>query len=136
MRMRELAGMALFAMLMCVLVLLTGCQALRPAAEAGLSVGALAAPQYAAVLNEIKHRIERKPVHPVEGFEFGILYRYQGMIVDAADITWEERFIRKGSAAEGMPPVGPAIASESTEDAVLRNEIRQILRAAGITEEQ
>jgi hypothetical protein len=112
----------------------TGCQVLRPAAEAGLSVGAIAAPQYAAVLNEIKSRIERKPINPVEGFEFGIVYRFQGQIVDPGDITWEERFIRKGSAAEGMPPVGPAIAAEAPEDARLRAEIREILQAAGVTE--
>ena len=135
-KIRELFGMALLALLMCVLVFLSGCQSLRPVAGAGLSAGALAAPQYASVLNEIKHRIDRKPVNPVDGFEFGIVYRFQGAIVDAADITWEERFVRKGSAATGMPPIGPAIATESTEDAVLRNEIRQILQAAGITEEQ
>ena len=115
----------------------SGCQSLRPAAEAGLSVGAMAAPQYAAVLNEIKSRIERKPVNPVDGFEFRIVYRYQGAIADPQDITWEEIFVRKGSAAEGMPPVsahGPRAVDESAQDARLREEIRQILAAAGVTD--
>ena len=139
MKIRELFGMALFALLMCVLVFLSGCQALRPAAEAGLSAGALAAPQYAAVINEIKHRIERKPVNPVDGFEFRIVYRYRGAIADPQDITWEEIFVREGSAAKGMPPVsqyGPRAIDDTDDDARLREEIRQILRAAGITEEE
>jgi hypothetical protein len=112
----------------------SGCQILRPAANAGLTIGEIAAPQYAEVIREIKSRIDRKQVNPVEGFEFKILYRYRGSIVDPSDITWEEIFVREGSAAKGLPPVGPAVSEVSEEDARLSAEIKAILDAAGIGE--
>lgn len=139
MRIKELAGMAFFAMFMCILVFLSGCniQTLRPAADAGLSIGAMAAPQYAGVIEQIKRAISGSNASPVEGFEFKIIYRYQGAIVDAADISWEEVYTRRGSAVQGLPPPAPGEEAEpatSAEDARLRAEIAAILDAAGITE--
>jgi len=89
-------------------------------------------------IEQIKVAISGGGANPVDGFEFEIIYRYRGQIVDAADISWEEVYTRRGSAVDGLPPVqGAAQDSEtSAEDARLRAEIRQILQAAGVTGEQ
>ena len=120
------------------LILATGCtQTLRKGASAGLGVGALAAPEYAGVLRQIQRVIEKEQSSPVDGFDFDIVYRYRGTIVDAKDITWEERFIRIGSADKGLPPIrssAPRAVDDTPEDAKLRAEISAILNAAGIGE--
>ena len=121
-----------------ILILATGCtQTLRNAGRVGIEGGKLAAPQYAGVLTQIQRVLEREAPNPIDGFEFSIIYRFQGAIVDAKDITWEERFIRTGSADKGMPPPSGATArpiDDTPEDARLRAEISAILDAAGIGE--
>ena len=120
-----------------ILVGLTGCETVRKGASAGLGLGALAAPEYAGVLKQIQRVIEKEQPSPVDGFDFDIVYRYRGTIVDAKDITWEERFIRIGSADKGLPPIrssAPRAVDDTPEDARLRAEISAILDAAGIGE--
>ena len=137
------AILALTTVLIVAAIDLTGCSTVKKGVATGkklvgpaLDVAAMTNPQYASVINQIKAALATDERSPIEGFDFTITYRYEGRIVEAKDITWEESWTRIGSADKGMPPASVAKPiTDTPEDEQLKEKIGSILDAAGITEE-
>ena len=122
---------------LCVVLLASGCmQTVRQGASGALGVGKTVKPEYAGAIEQIQRLIAGKPVNPVEGFEFTTIWRYDGQIIDAANLTREDRFWRVQTANEaGVVSVVRPASEISDHDQALRDQIERILNAAGVTDE-
>ena len=79
-------------------------------AKAALTAGAIAAPEYAAILKRIQSQIENygetaKQADPLENFKFTRTYFLDGNpIPDPARLTWVDKWEKTESAGEKTPP--------------------------------
>ena len=82
----------------------------KGAAKAALTAGAIAAPEYAAILKRIQSQIEsygeeKVKASELDGFQFTRTYFYDGAPVpDPARITWVDKWEKTQSAGEKTPP--------------------------------
>lgn len=98
----------------------------KGAAKAALTAGAVAAPEYAAVLKRIQAQIENygdssAKTDPLAGFAFTRVYFYDGQPVpDPARITWVDKWEKTESAGKATPPTSTtnAVAVEDAADAL------------------
>ena len=113
------ASIVYFAALMAVCWFGAGCASLgdgklepvtKGAAKAALTAGAVAAPEYAAILKRIQAQIENygdssAKTDQLSGFSFTRVYFYDGTPVpDPAMITWVDKWEKTESAGEKTPP--------------------------------
>ena len=125
------AAMALISLSMgCVTVPKVGDGKLQPVtkatAKAALTAGAVAAPEYAAVLKRIQAQIENygqdaAKTDQLAGFAFTRTYFYDGLPVpDPARITWVDKWERTESAGKATPPTktNAAVAVDDADDAL------------------
>ena len=132
------AAIAYFAALMAVCWFLSGCATLskvgdgklqpvtKATAKAALTAGAVAAPEYAAVLKRIQAQIENygqdaAKSDPFDGFAFTRTYFYDGQPVpDPSRITWVDKWERTESAGKATPPTktNAAVAVDDADDAL------------------
>lgn len=113
------AALAYFAALMAVAYFCSGCATagdgkLEPvtkgAAKAALTAGAVAAPEYAAILKRIQAQIEgygekSASTDQLAGYAFTRTYFYDGAPVpDPSRITWVDKWEKTESAGEKTPP--------------------------------
>lgn len=132
------AAIAYFAALMAVCWFLSGCATLskvgdgklqpvtKATAKAALTAGAVAAPEYAAVLKRIQAQIENygqdaAKSDPFDGFAFTRTYFYDGQPVpDPSRITWVDKWEKTESAGKATPPAATtnAVAVDDADDAL------------------
>lgn len=132
------AAIAYFAALTAVCWFLSGCATLskvgdgklqpvtKATAKAALTAGAVAAPEYAAVLKRIQAQIENygqdaAKSDPFDGFAFTRTYFYDGQPVpDPSRITWVDKWERTESAGKATPPTktNAAVAVDDADDAL------------------
>ena len=132
------ASIAYFAALMAVVWFGAGCATLskvgdgklepvsKVTAKAALTAGAVAAPEYAAVLKRIQAQIENygqdaAKTDQLAGFAFTRTYFYDGLPVpDPARITWVDKWERTESAGKATPPTktNAAVAVDDADDAL------------------
>ena len=132
------AAIAYFAALTAVCWFLSGCATLskvgdgklqpvtKATAKAALTAGAVAAPEYAAVLKRIQAQIENygqdaAKSDPFDGFAFTRTYFYDGQPVpDPSRITWVDKWERTESAGKATPPAATtnAVAVDDADDAL------------------
>ena len=132
------ASIAYFAALMAVVWFGAGCATLskvgdgklepvsKATAKAALTAGAVAAPEYAAVLRRIQTQIENygdssAKTDQLEGFSFTRVYFYMGNpIPDPAMITWVDKWERTTSAGIATPPTATTntVAADDADDAL------------------
>ena len=95
----------------------------KGAAKAALTAGAIAAPEYAAVLKRIQSQIEgygekAEQTDQLAGYAFTRTYFYDGAPVpDPARITWVDKWEKTESAGKATPPTSKTNAAVSLEDA-------------------
>ena len=98
----------------------------KGAAKAALTAGALAAPEYAAVLKRIQAQIdaygeESAKSDQLAGYSFTRTYFYDGQPVpDPARITWVDKWEKTESAGKATPPTSTtnAVAVDDADDAL------------------
>ncbi len=98
----------------------------KATAKAALTAGAVAAPEYAAVLKRIQAQIENygqdaAKSDPFDGFAFTRTYFYDGQPVpDPSRITWVDKWERTESAGKATPPAATtnAVAVDDADDAL------------------
>ena len=132
------AALAYFAALMAVCWFGAGCATLskvgdgklqpvtKATAKAALTAGAVAAPEYAAVLKRIQTKIENygetaKQDDKLAGYSFTRTYFYDGQPVpDPARITWVDKWEKTESAGKATPPAATtnAVAVDDADDAL------------------
>lgn len=132
------AAIAYFAALTAVCWFLSGCATLskvgdgrlepvtKATAKAALTAGAVAAPEYAAVLKRIQAQIENygqdaAKSDPFGGFAFTRTYFYDGQPVpDPSRITWVDKWEKTESAGKATPPAATtnAVAVDDADDAL------------------
>lgn len=132
------AAIAYFAALTAVCWFLSGCATLskvgdgklqpvtKATAKAALTAGAVAAPEYAAVLKRIQTQIENygetaKQDDKLAGYSFTRTYFYDGQPVpDPARITWVDKWEKTESAGKATPPAATtnAVAVDDADDAL------------------
>ena len=125
------AAFALIGLLMgCTSIPKVGDGKLEPvtkgAAKAALTAGAVAAPEYAAVLKRIQTQIENygdssTKTDQLAGFSFTRVYFYDGQPVpDPARITWVDKWEKTESAGKATPPTTTtnAVAADDADDAL------------------
>lgn len=132
------AAIAYFAALTAVCWFLSGCATLskvgdgklqpvtKATAKAALTAGAVAAPEYAAVLKRIQAQIENygqdaAKSDPFDGFAFTRTYFYDGQPVpDPSRITWVDKWEKTESAGKATPPAATtnAVAVDDADDAL------------------
>ena len=132
------AAIAYFAALMAVCWFGAGCATLskvgdgklqpvtKATAKAALTAGAVAAPEYAAVLRRIQTQIENygdssAKTDQLAGFSFTRVYFYDGQPVpDPARITWVDKWEKTESAGKATPPAATtnAVAVDDADDAL------------------
>ena len=124
-------------------IALSGCATMRKAADTALAIGGTAKPEYAGVIEQIRKVLSTKEASPVDGFTFRVVWKVNGEVTPADEITYEEIFSRVGSADKGVPTTtvstnkASATAAVGTKDsAALRKQIEEILIAAGIPAEE
>ena len=116
----------------------TGCAALgkvgdgklepvtKGAAKAALTAGAVAAPEYAAILKRIQSQIEdygqtEAQADPLSGYAFTRTYFYDGSPVpDPSRITWVDKWERTESAGKATPPTSKtnSATADDADDAL------------------
>ena len=132
-----LAGVLAVWSLLLLLVLGTGCASMRSAADTALTVGRTARPEYASAIEQIQKLLRGGPINPVEGFEFETIWRYEGHIIDAAELSREDRFWRVQSANEaGLVTVIRDVDELTAADQALKDQIERILQASGVIDEE
>lgn len=110
----------------------------KATAKAALTAGAVAAPEYAAVLKRIQAQIENygqdaAKSDPFDGFAFTRTYFYDGQPVpDPARITWVDKWERTESAGKATPPTSKTNADVAVDDAddALAAAIAELLEGA------
>ena len=132
------AALAYFAALTAVCWFLSGCATLskvgdgklqpvtKATAKAALTAGAVAAPEYAAVLKRIQTKIENygetaKQDDKLAGYSFTRTYFYDGQPVpDPSRITWVDKWEKTESAGKATPPAATtnAVAVDDADDAL------------------
>lgn len=129
------ASIAYFAALMAVVWFGAGCATVgdgklepvtKGAAKAALTAGAVAAPEYAAVLKRIQTQIENygdssAKTDQLAGFSFTRVYFYDGQPVpDPARITWVDKWEKTESAGKATPPTATtnSAAADEADDAL------------------
>ena len=132
------ASIAYFAALMAVVWFGAGCATLskvgdgklepvsKATAKAALTAGAVAAPEYAAVLKRIQAQIENygqdaAKTDQLAGFAFTRTYFYDGLPVhDPSRITWVDKWEKTESAGKATPPTSTtdAVAVDDADDAL------------------
>ena len=98
----------------------------KGAAKAALTAGAVAAPEYAAILKRIQSQIENygetaKQDDKLAGYSFTRTYFYDGQPVpDPARITWVDKWEKTESAGKATPPTSTtdAVAVDDADDAL------------------
>ena len=98
----------------------------KATAKAALTAGAVAAPEYAAVLKRIQSQIEgygekAEQTDQLAGYAFTRTYFYDGAPVpDPSRITWVDKWERTTSAGEATPPKATtnAVAADEADDAL------------------
>ena len=98
----------------------------KGAAKAALTAGAIAAPEYAAILKRIQSQIESygettKQIDQLAGYSFTRTYFYDGQPVpDPARITWVDKWEKTESAGKATPPAATtnAVAVDDADDAL------------------
>lgn len=98
----------------------------KGAANAALTAGAIAAPEYAAVLKRIQAQIERygeksAQIDRLAGYSFTRTYFYDGTPVpDASKITWVDKWEKTDSAGKSTPPSATtnSVADDDADDAL------------------
>ena len=98
----------------------------KATAKAALTAGAVAAPEYAAVLKRIQSQIEgygekAEQTDQLAGYAFTRTYFYDGAPVpDPSRITWVDKWERTTSAGEATPPTATtnAVAADEADDAL------------------
>lgn len=125
-------------------VALSGCATLRKVADTALTVGGATKPEYAGVIEQIRKVLDTSEASPVDGFTFRVVWKVNGEVTPADQITYEEIFSRLGSADKGVPSTtvtttnkasdGTAVNAKNTDE--LRKKIEAILDAAGIPMEE
>ena len=98
----------------------------KATAKAALTAGAVAAPEYAAVLKRIQTQIENygdssAKTDQLAGFTFTRVYFYMGNpIPDPAMITWVDKWERTTSAGTATPPTATTntVAADEADDAL------------------
>ena len=122
-------------------VLASGCASLgdgklepatKKAASAALTAGAIAAPEYATIINRIKAVVEAHggapAADPLAGYMFTRTYFFDGTPVpDPARITWVDKWERTASAGTTTPPVASTNALGAADDDALAETIANIL---------
>lgn len=132
-----LAGVLAVWSLFLLLLLGTGCATMRNVADTTLTVGRTARPEYASAIEQIQKLLRGGPINPVEGFEFETIWRYQGQIIDATDLSREDRFWRVQSANEaGLVTVVRDVDELTAEDQALKDQIERILEASGVIDDE
>lgn len=131
-------GIVVAIFIYAVVQIATGCAALgkvgdgklepitKGAAKAALTAGAVAAPEYAAILKRIQAQIESYGADgdkssPIDGFSFTRTYFYDGSPVpDPARITWVDKWERTESAGKATPPTSKtnAATADDADDAL------------------
>lgn len=127
-----LASIAYFAAIMAVVWFGAGCATVgdgklepvtKATAKAALTAGAVAAPEYAAVLKRIQAQIEgygEKAAQPdqLAGFKWSREFYYDGSPVkDPSRITWVDKWERTESAGDKAPPTSKTNAAVALDDA-------------------
>ena len=95
-------------------------------AKAALTAGAIAAPEYAAILKRIQSQIENygetaKQDDKLAGYSFTRTYFYDGSPVpDPSRITWVDKWEKTESAGKATPPTATtnAVAADAVDDAL------------------
>lgn len=96
-------------------------------AKAALTAGAIAAPEYAAVLKRIQAQIEgygekSASTDQLAGYAFTRTYFYDGAPVpDPARITWVDKWEKTESAGKATPPTSKtnvAVTVDAADDAL------------------
>lgn len=122
-------------------ILASGCASLgdgklqpatKKAASAALTAGAIAAPEYAAIINRIKAVVETQggasAADPLAGYLFTRTYFFDGAPVpDPGRITWVDKWERTASAGTTTPPVATTNAAVAADDEALAEAIADIL---------
>lgn len=132
------ASIAYFAVLMAVCWFGAGCATLskvgdgklqpvtKATAKAALTAGAVAAPEYAAILKRIQAQIDSygekaAQTDQLAGYAFTRTYFYDGQPVpDPSRITWVDKWERTESAGKATPPTSTtnAVAVDDADDAL------------------
>lgn len=114
----------------------TGCQTLMTGADTALSAAAVAQPQYAGAIEQIQTLLRSGQAgNPVEGFDHATIWRYDGQIIDAGNLTREDRYFRVQNASDATIVSVVRDADDADPNAALRAQIEAILTAAGVTDE-
>ena len=130
-----IASLSYFAALMALCWFGAGCASLgdgklepvtKGTAKAALTAGAIAAPEYAAVLKRIQSQIENygetaKQDDKLAGYSFTRTYFYDGQPVpDPARITWVDKWEKTESAGKATPPTTTTntVAIDDADDAL------------------
>jgi hypothetical protein len=98
----------------------------KGAAKAALTAGAVAAPEYAAVLKRIQAQIENygeksAQTDQLAGYAFTRTYFYDGSPVpDPSRITWVDKWEKTESAGKATPPTATtnSAAADEADDAL------------------
>ena len=98
----------------------------KGAAKAALTAGAVAAPEYAAILKRIQAQIDSygetaKQDDKLAGYSFTRTYFYDGQPVpDPSRITWVDKWEKTESAGNATPPAATtnAVAVDDADDAL------------------
>jgi hypothetical protein len=129
---------ALCAILSATIIFGTGCASVpkigdgklepvtKATAKAALTAGAVAAPEYAAILKRIQAQIDSygetaKQDDKLAGYSFTRTYFYDGQPVpDPARITWVDKWEKTESAGKATPPTSTtnAVAVDEADDAL------------------
>ena len=122
---------------LCVALLASGCmQTVKQGASGALTVGKTVKPEYAGAIEQIQKLLDGGPINPVEGFDFETIWRYEGQIINADNLTREDRFSRVQTASEaGVVAVVRPASELSAQDQALRDQIERILQASGVIDE-
>ena len=122
-------------------ILASGCTSLgggklepatKKVASAALTAGAIAAPEYTAIINRIKAVVEAQggvsTTDPLAGYLFTRTYFYDGTPVsDPSRITWVDKWERSTSAGTTTPPVITTNTIVASDDDALAETIANIL---------
>ena len=122
-------------------VLTSGCASLgdgklesatKKLASTALTAGAIAAPEYATIINRIKAVVEAhegaSATDPLADYIFTRTYFYDGTPVpDPARITWVDKWERSTSAGTTTPPVATTNVYVAADDDALAEAIANIL---------
>ena len=105
----------------------------KGAAKAALTAGAVAAPEYAAVLKRIQAQIdaygeETAKSDQLAGYAFTRTYFYDGAPVkDPSRITWVDKWEKTESAGKATPPSATTNAAADEADDALAAAIAELL---------